>query len=71
MTHAIVPCLVDEKAAAVALGCSVSFLRKDYYGKKTIPAVRVGNRRKYDIEHIRATLAARAAAAGERAGSQE
>lgn len=50
---------VDEKAAAQALGMSVGWLRKDRYGKRTIPFFRLGGRVRYDLERIRATLVAR------------
>lgn len=50
---------VDEKAAAQALGMSVGWLRKDRYGKRTIPFFRLGGRVRYDLERIRASLAKR------------
>jgi hypothetical protein len=65
---------VDEQAAAAALGMSVGWLRKDRYGKRTIPFFRLGGRIRYDLDRIRCSLAAReeggVAPRGRRRGAQ-
>jgi hypothetical protein len=50
---------VDERAAARALGMSVGWLRKDRYDKRLIPFFRLGGRVRYDLDRVRASLAAR------------
>lgn len=47
------PLLVDEHAAARAIGLSVSWLRKDRRNKRLIPFARLGGAVRYDMERVR------------------
>jgi hypothetical protein len=49
---------VTEHEVAEAIGMSVHFVRKDRYTKKRIPFYRVGGRILYNLDRVRAGLAA-------------
>jgi hypothetical protein len=49
---------VDEHEAAAALGLSVHTLRKDRVNKRRIPFYKVGGRVLYNLDRMRAALAA-------------
>lgn len=51
------PILVDDHAAARALGLSVSWLRHDRRGKRLIPFTRLGGAVRYDLAHVRQAVA--------------
>ncbi len=48
--------LLDETGLAEALGCSVALLRKDRYGAKTIPFMRIGDLVRYDFDRVREAM---------------
>ncbi len=56
MNQTIQPVVVDEHVAAEALGVSVSWLRKDRYGKRVIPHCKMGGFVKYDLGRVREAL---------------
>jgi hypothetical protein len=51
--------LLDEKEIAEELHVSIAFLRKDRYGAKTIPFMRLGDLIRYDADRVREALMAR------------
>lgn len=50
--------LVDETACARALSKSLSWIRKDRLGRKTIPFVRVAGSVRYDMDRVMAVVMA-------------
>lgn len=51
--------LLDEYALAEQLGVSIHFLRKDRYGPRTIPFIRLGDLVRYDPISVHSALLAR------------
>lgn len=46
----------NEEELSVALGMSVSWLRKDRAGSQIVPFVRLGGSVRYDLDSVRAAL---------------
>ncbi len=56
-TPEVPPIAVDEYAAAVALGVSVPFLRKDRRTRQLFPFYRVGTLVRYNLQRLAEALA--------------
>ena len=54
--HVIERIVIDERELAVALGMSVSFLRKDRRGRRLIPFFKIGDAIRYDRTRVREAL---------------
>ena len=56
--HSAPRALVDETTCARALAKSLSWIRKDRIGRKTIPFVRVAGSVRYDMDRVMAVVMA-------------
>ena len=54
--HVIERIVIDERELAVALGMSLSFLRKDRRGRRLIPFFKIGDAIRYDRTRVREAL---------------